>query len=248
MKERLQKILARGGYGSRRSAESLITQGRVTVNDERMTKLGSSADPDTDTIAVDGKPLQLTTEQVYLMMNKPAGIVTTASDPQRRRTVIDLLPSDLPPHVLPVGRLDLDTEGLLLFTNDGELAHRLTHPRYELDKEYHALVGGRPSEKTLIALERGVDIGDHVTAAAEADFSRPPIGHAEHEGSTWIRIVIHEGRKRQVRLMCAALGHPVRELVRTRIGDLRLGRLEPGTTRPLTDRELVSLRRATKQT
>lgn len=248
MKERLQKILARAGYGSRRSSESLITAGRVTVNGERVSRLGSSADPDVDAIAVDGKPLQLTTEQVYLMMNKPAGIVTTAGDPHRRRTVIELLPADLPPHVLPVGRLDLDTEGLLLFTNDGELAHRLTHPRYELDKEYHALVGGRPSEKTLVALERGVDIGDHVTAAAEADFSRPPNGHAECEGSTWIRIVLHEGRKRQVRLMCAALGHPVRELVRTRIGDVRLGRLEPGATRPLTDRELASLRRATKQT
>jgi pseudouridine synthase len=245
--ERLQKILARAGYGSRRAAEALIASGRVTVNGTVAT-LGSSADAGRDAIAVDGKPLQLASERVYLAMHKPAGIVTTARDPQQRPTVMALLPDGLPPHVLPVGRLDLDTAGLLIFTNDGELAHRLTHPRYGIEKEYHALVGGRPSQKTLGALRQGVDIGDYVTLPADAEFASPPYGHHEQEGAMWIRLVIHEGRKRQVRLMCAALGHPVRELIRTRVGGVRLGRLTSGEARPLTAHELSSLRRAVRLT
>jgi pseudouridine synthase len=216
----------------------------VSVNGVTITQLGSTADADVDRITVDGKALNLKSELVYLIMNKPTGVLTTSSDPQRRRTVIDLLPPGLPPHVLPVGRLDLDTEGLLMFTNDGEFAHRLTHPRYELDKEYHALVGGRPSEKTLAALERGVDIGDYVTSPAEASAARPPAGHAEVDGASWISLVIHEGRKRQVRLMCAKIGHPVRELVRTRVGAVALGGLKPGEVRSLTETQLASLRKA----
>jgi 23S rRNA pseudouridine2605 synthase len=148
--------------------------------------------------------------------------------------------------VLPVGRLDLQTEGLLLFTNDGEFAHRLTHPRFELGKEYHALVGGRPSERTLEALLRGVDIGDHVAQATEAAFAEAPPGHGERDGATWIRIVIHEGRKRQVRLMTAKLGHPVVELVRTRVGALELGRLRPGEVRSMKASEVEALKRAVR--
>jgi pseudouridine synthase len=244
VKERLQKILARAGYGSRRSAEALITGGRVRVNGQVVTQLGSGADLVVDRISVDGTELSIEPEHAYLMMNKPAGVVTTARDPQRRPTVMSLLPGGLPPHVLPVGRLDLDTEGLLLFTNDGELAHRLTHPRFEVGKEYHALVRGRPSERTLSALQRGVNIGDVVVSASEAAFASAPPGHAAPQDATWVRLVIHEGRKRQVRLMFSKLGHPVRELIRTRIGEVRLGRLTAGDVRTLTPSELRALRRS----
>jgi|CXWL01.1.fsa_nt_gi pseudouridine synthase len=244
MNERLQKLLARAGHGSRRSAEALITSGRVTVNGALVTTLGAQADPDVDEIAVDGTVLSFAAEQVYLAMHKPDGVVTTARDPQGRTTVMDLLPAALPPHVLPIGRLDRDTEGLLLFTNDGEFAHRLSHPRYEIEKEYLALVVGLPDEKALAQLRAGVDIGEHVTAAAQADVAAPPHGHEARPGHSWVRLVIHEGRKRQVRIMCSVVGHGVRALVRTRVGEVRLGRLERGATRALTAKELDSLRKA----
>ena len=244
MRERLQKILARAGLGSRRSSEALIAAGRISVNGRRVTELGASADPDRDVIEVDGRAVRLGTARVYLAMHKPVDAVTTAHDPQGRRTVMELLPKGLPPHVLPVGRLDRNTSGLLLFTNDGELAHRLTHPRYEMEKEYAALVRGTPSDKALTALGRGVDIGGHVTRPARVEAMRPPAGQAARDGHAWIRLVIHEGRKRQVRLMCAAVGHPVRALVRTRVGPVRLGRLAVGATRELSARELAELRRA----
>lgn len=245
MSERLQKILARAGYGSRRTAEALIAAGRVRVNGRVVTEAGTKADASTDVIEVDGKRIAAEPPRVYLAMHKPAGVLTTASDPQRRRTVMHLLPDGLPPHVLPVGRLDRDTEGLLLFTNDGELAHRLAHPRYRLDKEYAALVEGRPSPTALERLRRGVDIDGWRTSPAEADIlEQPPPGYQQPEGATWLRIVIHEGHKRQVRLMCAAIGHPVRRLVRVRIGDIRLGRMRPGSVRELKPREVTALRRA----
>ncbi|MBI5287925.1 MAG: rRNA pseudouridine synthase [Chloroflexi bacterium] len=244
MKERLQKILARAGYGSRRTAERLLTSGRVSVNGVRVAALGSQADASVDRIEVDGRRIQVPTEHVYLALHKPAGIVSTARDTHGRSTVLDLLPPGLPPHVLPVGRLDRDTEGLLLFTNDGEFAHRLSHPRYEIEKEYYALVTGVPPARSLTALRRGVDIGGHVTAPAVVEIATAPFGRAERDSHTWLRIVIHEGRKRQVRLMCAVVGHPVRELVRIRIGPLPLGRLPRGSTRPLTARELAAVRAA----
>lgn len=245
MRERLQKILARAGYGSRRAAESLISAGRVTVNGDRVTELGSQADPDGDAIAVDGKPVSPADAHVYLAMNKPPGVITTTRDPQHRRTVVDLLPPGLPPHVFPAGRLDRDTEGLLLFTNDGELAHRLAHPRYTIDKEYLALVAGAPTVAALRHLHDGIEIDGRRTSPAHTEaVSTPPFGHKPLAGHTWLRIVIHEGRKRQVRLMCAAIGHPVHTLVRVRIGDVGLGRLAPGKTRPLSPRELDRLRRA----
>ncbi|HYM16867.1 MAG TPA: pseudouridine synthase [Dehalococcoidia bacterium] len=243
MRERLQKILARAGHGSRRSAEALIAAGRVSVNGVTVTAPGSQADPDVDSIELDGRPLRIEQAHVYLVMNKPAGVVTTLRDPQRRRTVMDLLPPSLPPHVFPVGRLDRDTEGLLLFTDDGGLAHRLTHPRYRIDKEYCAEVLGAPGPVALANLRRGVVIDDRRTAPATIELAQPPHGHIAHEGHTWLRLVIHEGRKRQVRLMCAAVGHPVRALVRTRIGDVLLARLLAGKTRPLAVRELAELRR-----
>ena len=241
--ERLQKIMANSGFGSRRQCETLIEAGRVTVNGGR-ARLGARADPRTDRIEVDGQPLETTTTLVYLAMHKPPDVVTTARDPQRRPTVMGLLPPDLPPHVLPVGRLDRDTSGLLIFTNDGELAHRLAHPRYETEKEYAALVDGTPGVGARAALRRGVDIGEHVTRPARVEVAEPPPGWKAPEGRTWLQLVIHEGRKRQVRLMCAVVGHPVRELVRTRVGPIRLGRMPAGSTRPLTARELAELRRA----
>ena len=244
MKERLQKILARAGYGSRRSAETLITAGRVRVNGEIADTLGVQADADTDVIEVDGKPIALTAGHVYLAMHKPYGFVTTAADPQQRRTVMELLPTDLPPHVFPVGRLDRDTEGLLLFTDDGELAHRLAHPRYRIDKEYVAEVDGAPSDASLQTMRTGIDLGDRVTAPAEAEIAHPPPGYSVREGRTWVRIVIHEGRKRQVRLMCAAVGHPVRTLVRTRVGEVALAKTARGDVRHLSEREVSSLRAA----
>jgi len=243
VKQRLQKILAQSGYGSRRSAEKLISGGRVRVNRRTVTELGTQADPKVDRIEVNGQLVEPSVEQVYLAMNKPQGVTTTSSDPQKRRMVMDLLPRDLPPHVLPVGRLDRDSEGLLVFTNDGELAHRLAHPRYQVDKEYHAEVLGRPARRSLALLRRGVDIGGHRTSPAQVDEAEAPPGLDTREGHTWLRFVIHEGRRRQVRLMCAAAGHPVRTLVRTRIGDVRLDRLARGKTRPLTRRELDGLRR-----
>lgn len=245
LKERLQKLLARAGYGSRRGSEKLITAGRVTVNSAVVRELGTQADPDTDLIAVDGKRLVLDAPRVYLAMHKPRGFVTTARDPQGRRTVMELLPAS-PPHVLPVGRLDRDTDGLLLFTNDGELSHRLAHPSYKVEKEYRVMVQGVPSNAALERLRTGVEIQGRRTSPAEVEVSSPPSGFTGRDGHTWLRIVIREGRKRQVRLMCAAIGHGVVTLVRTRIGGIALGRLARGETRPLTETELRELRASVK--
>ena len=242
--ERLQKILARAGHGSRRGAESLITAGRVTVNGHTVTELGTKADPEADTIAVDGTALTIATQHVYLALHKPAGAVSTVSDPQGRMTVMSLLPKNLPPHVIPIGRLDRDTAGLLLFTNDGEFAHRIAHPRYQIEKEYHVLVAGVPSKVELAAVRSGVDIGGHTTAPADVDVAAPPAGHFERPGDTWIRLVLHEGRKRQVRLMCAAINHDVRILVRTRVGGVSISGLPLMKTRSLTTPEVTGLREA----
>jgi len=242
MTERLQKILARAGYGSRRSAESLIASGRVTVNGHIVREPGTSADPDVDIVAVDGAPVRPPSSHLYLAMNKPAGILTTAHDPQRRRTVMDLLPADLPPHVIPIGRLDRDTAGLLFFTDDGEFAHRIAHPRFEMDKEYLGLVRGAPPPAALRRLREGVLLDGRDTTPARVEEAQPPCGYETRDAHVWLRIVIHEGRKRQVRRMCALVGHPVRTLVRTRIGAVNLGRLPSGQVRTLTAREVEALR------
>ena len=241
MRERVQKVLARAGYGSRRSAEKLIVEGRVSVNGVIVRQLGTQVGDD-DRVEVDGVELTRTVDLAYLAMHKPHGFVTTARDPQNRRTVMELLPPDLPPHVLPVGRLDRDTEGLLLFTNDGELAHRLAHPRYEIEKEYLAQVEGSPNAQALEQLRNGVLIDDRPTEAATAEFARSPEGYSAREGASWVQLVIHEGRKRQVRLMLAAVGHPVIQLVRTRIDGVTLARLAKGTTRRLSTGEVDQLR------
>jgi 23S rRNA pseudouridine2605 synthase len=229
--ERLQKVLARTGFGSRRKCEELIDDGRVTVNGV-VAILGQRVDTDHDRVEVDGIPVGVRQGLVYYLLNKPRGVVTTASDPQGRPTVIDLLP--LEPRVFPVGRLDADTEGLLLLTNDGDLTHRLTHPSFGVEKEYLVEVEGTPSPGALRRLREGVELEDGLTAPAQASLVPP---HT-------LRITIHEGRNRQVRRMCKAVGHPVVRLVRTRIGPLAERRLAPGEWRPLTLAEVRGLESA----
>ncbi len=229
--ERLQKILAQAGLGSRRTCEDMIAQGRVRVNGEVAT-LGTRADAEADAIEVDGAVIGVRQGLVHYLLNKPAGVVATASDPQGRPTVVGLVPPE--PRVYPVGRLDADTEGLLLLTNDGELAHRLTHPSFGVDKEYLADVEGRPSRGAVRQLREGVELDDGPTAPAKVSLV----------GDHTLRITIHEGRNRQVRRMCEAVGHPVRRLVRVRIGSLSDRRLAPGEWRALTQAELRSLERS----
>lgn len=229
--ERLQKVLARVGFGSRRVCEDLIAEERVKVNGE-LAELGRRVDPETDLVEVDGAPIGIRPGLVHYLLNKPTGVVTTASDPQGRPTVVDLVPAE--PRVFPVGRLDLDTEGLLLLTNDGELANRVAHPSHGVEKEYLAEVRGRPSRAALRQLREGVALDDGTTAPAQAALVEPSL----------VRLTIHEGRNRQVRRMLDAVGHPVVRLIRTRIGPLSDRRLEPGAWRPLSGEELRALERA----
>lgn len=229
--ERLQKVLARIGIGSRRTCEELIASGRVSVNGERAV-LGRRVRPEVDVVAIDGVVTGVRPGLVHLLLNKPTGVVTTADDPQGRRTVVSLVPDD--PRVFPVGRLDLDTEGLLLLTNDGDLAHRLTHPSFGVEKEYVAHVDGEPSRASLRRLREGIDLDDGPTAPAKVALVGPGI----------LRLTIHEGRNRQVRRMCEAVGHPVRRLIRTRIGPIADRKLKPGAWRALTADEVRALERA----
>lgn len=226
--ERIQKVLARVGVGSRRTVEDLIVDGRVRVND-RIAVLGDRVDPDVDRIEVDDVPIGIRPDLVHYLLNKPSGVVTTADDPQGRPTVLGLVPAE--PRVHPVGRLDLETEGLLLLTNDGDLTHRLTHPSFGVEKEYLVWVTGRPGRATLRALREGVELDDGRTAPARVSAVDADV----------LRIVIHEGRNRQVRRMCAAVGHPVRRLVRVRIGPLVDRSLGPGAWRPLERAEVRAL-------
>ena len=229
--DRLQKVLARVGIGSRRVCEDLIAEGRVLVDGE-VAVLGRRIDVETVLIEVDGAPVGVRPDLVHYLLNKPAGVVTTADDPQGRPTVVGMVPTD--PRVFPVGRLDLDTEGLLLLTNDGELTHRLTHPSFGVEKEYVAEVLGEPSRGALRRLREGIELDDGTTAPARAALLDPSV----------LRLTIHEGRNRQVRRMCEAIGHPVVRLIRTRIGPLADRSLAPGAWRELTGDELRSLQRA----
>ncbi len=229
--ERLQKVLARVGVGSRRVCEDLIAEGRVLVDGE-VAVLGRRVDPATALVTVDGAPIGVRPDLVHYLLNKPAGVVTTADDPQGRPIVVDLVPAE--PRVFPVGRLDVDTEGLLVLTNDGELTHRLTHPSFGVEKEYVAEVEGVPSRAALRMLREGVELDDGPTAPARVAAVDDRL----------IRLTIHEGRNRQVRRMCAAVGHPVLRLVRTRIGPLADRSLRPGAWRALTGDEVRALERA----
>jgi 23S rRNA pseudouridine2605 synthase len=230
--ERLQKVLAAVGWGSRRTCEDLIRDGRVTVNGE-VAVLGRRVDPEHDLVEVDGAPVGVRPGLVYYLLNKPAGVVSTASDTHGRPTVVELVPGT--PRVFPVGRLDADTEGLLLLTNDGQLANRIAHPRHGVDKEYLVEVAGGPvAPGALRRLREGVELDDGVTSPAQASQSMPGV----------LRLVIHEGRNRQVRRMCEAIGHPVTRLVRTRIGPLTDRSLAPGAWRELTSSEWRALAEA----
>jgi len=228
---RLQKVLAQAGLGSRRVCEELVEAGRVRVNDE-IAVLGRRVDPETDIIEVDRAQIGTRAGLVHYLLNKPAGVITTASDTHGRPTVIDIVPPD--PRVFPVGRLDADSEGLLLLTNDGDLTHRLTHPSYGVEKEYLVEVEGEPHRGALRRLREGVDLDDGTTSPAKVALLDARL----------LRITIHEGRNRQVRRMCDAVGFPVLRLVRTRIGTLTDRTLTPGAWRPLTQDEVRAVERA----
>ncbi len=231
MLERLQKILSGAGVASRREAEGIIVAGRVAVNGAVVTELGSKADPEKDRITLDGKPLRLKAERIYLLLYKPSGYVTTLKDPEGRPLVTDLL-KGVGERVYPVGRLDYNTEGLLLLTNDGDWANRLMHPRHEVEKEYLVKVRGRVDREQVRRLAGGVDLEEGRTAPA-----RVQVVH-ESERNTRLSITIHEGRYRQVRRMCEAVSLTVASLKRTRYGSLDLGELRPGEFRRLTPLEV----------
>lgn len=230
--ERLQKVLAATGYGSRRACEELIAEGRVTVNGEVAT-LGRRVDADNDQIEVDGAPVATKAGLVHYLLNKPAGVVTTADDPQGRKTVVMLVPDE--PRVFSVGRLDADSEGLLILTNDGELTHRLTHPSFGVEKEYLVHVEGDPSDRAINKLRKGVELDGGMTAPAKVT----------KLGQGTLRVTIHEGRNRQIRRMCETVGHPVVRLVRTRIGPIFDPDLKPGKWRHLTPEEVRKLAEST---
>jgi pseudouridine synthase len=234
---RLQKILSQAGIASRRAAERLIAEGRVSINGATVTEMGVKADP-ADDIRVDGRRVRAAERKRYILLYKPPGFVTTRSDPQRRRTVLDLLVG-VREYVYPVGRLDYDTEGLLLLTNDGDLAARLTHPRHGVDRTYEARVAGMPDSRALERLRTGIPLDGHRTLPADAAVLNA--GRADKDAV--VRLTIREGRNRQVRRMLEAVGHPVQSLKRTRIGPLSDRYLKPGTWRELTPEEVRRLTR-----
>lgn len=238
---RLQKLMSMAGIASRRAAEALILDGRVSVNGEVVRTLGAKADPATDEVRVDGRRLRLDRRQRYILLNKPRGYVTTRKDPQGRRTVLDLL-IGVREYVYPVGRLDYDSEGLLLLTSDGDLAARLMHPRHDVERVYEAIVLGVPAESALDDLRRGIFLDGERTRPAQV--RRRGAVAKGRQSLTRLTITLKEGRNRQVRRMCAAIGHPVRKLTRLRMGPIRLGDLLPGRWRELSPQEVEKLRNA----
>ena len=233
--ERLQRSLARAGFGSRRACEEVIAAGRVEING-RVATLGDRLDPAVDEVRVDGSKVNVDPELRTFALHKPRGVTTTMRDPHAERDLTGFLPKGV--HVFPVGRLDRDTEGLLLLTNDGSLAHRLTHPRYAIEKEYLAEVGRPPSQRLLARLRRGVELDDGTARAVDARSA----GAARGRGG--VRLVMIEGRKREVRRMLDAVELPVRRLVRVRVGPIRLGKLGPGEVRELGPEDVRALYRA----
>lgn len=245
---RLQKVLAHAGVASRRTAEEMIAAGRVAVNGTVVTQLGTRVQPGRDTVTVDSEPVAIpatareaAATQVVYLLNKPLGVVSTAEDPQGRATVIGMVPPE--PRVYPVGRLDADSEGLILLTNNGDLAYRLTHPRYGVDKEYEVLVKGHPPEHALRDLRQGVAVEGDERPTAPAQVERL----SEEGNNQWLRVVIHEGRKRQVRRMMEAIHHPVLQLRRVRVGPQRLGNLGSGRWRLLRPDEVAALDAASRR-
>ena len=234
MEERLQKILSRAGCGSRRACEELIAAGRVRVNGQ-VAELGSKADPVHDRITLDGRPVGVAEPPVYVMIYKPRGVITTVSDPQERSALRDLVPVAGSLH--PVGRLDMDSEGLVLMTNDGELTNRLTHPRYEHEKEYRVLVAKHPDPEQLQKWRRGVMLEDGFKTGPAEVFITSKFGKG-----AWLKVILKEGHKREIREMGRVTGLPVVRIIRVRMGSLRLGALKPRQWRYLTEEELVDLK------
>jgi 23S rRNA pseudouridine2605 synthase len=231
--------MAHAGVASRRKSEELIQQGRVTVNGQVVTQLGTKVDVTQDEIRLDGNLLEIAPVRVYIMLNKPRGVLSSMEDDRGRRALGDLVQSTS--RLFPVGRLDATSEGLILLTDDGELTHLLTHPRYRHDKEYLVLVNGSPSDKTLEAWCRGVILEGQPTAPARVTLLK------RNRDSTLVRVVMREGRKRQIREVASILGHPVLELKRIRLGPLQLGTLQPGQWRHLTPNEIQKLEALKKQ-
>jgi len=247
--ERLQKFLSRAGVTSRRRAEELISQGQVKVNDKIIKELGVKIDPEKDKVYLNGGLIVLPKRKVYLALNKPVGYLTTCRDTHQRQTVMDLLPQEL--RLYPVGRLDLNTEGLLLFTNDGDFANRIMHPKFKLEKEYLCLVKGRLEKGDYLKLNKGIRLKDGETLRARV--SRLPLkelskmkgntygswlgahGSYMDKESTWLRVILREGKKRQIRRMCLSIRHPVLRLIRIRIGNVKLGNLPVGRWREISD-------------
>lgn len=235
MLERIQKIIAEAGIASRREAERLILAGKVTLNGKVVDKLGTKADTDNDYIKVNGKLITRPEPKSYLILYKPSGYVTTAKDPEGRPTIMEFL-QKVKVRVFPVGRLDYDTEGLMLCTNDGELAHKLQHPSHEVSKTYLAKVDGVPTKEDIIKLRQGIRLEDGMTAPARVKFIK------KMEANSWVEIIIHEGRKHQVKRMFEAVGHPVIRLKREGFAFLSLSDLKPGESRHLTAEEVRRLK------
>jgi 23S rRNA pseudouridine2605 synthase/16S rRNA pseudouridine516 synthase len=233
---RLQKYLAECSIASRRGSEKLISEGRVTVNGETAT-VGLVIDPSHDTVQFDGKPVS-SDQKIYVVLNKPKGVITSAKDTHHRKTVLDCI-EGVTARIFPVGRLDMDVSGTLILTNDGELTHRLAHPSFEVNKVYHAWVRGTFSRKELEALASGVELEDGITSPAQVQVVQ------QKQSSSLIRLVIHEGRKRLVKRMCAAVGHPVRELNRVSIGSIKCNGLREGEWRYLSSNEVNQLKTLT---
>lgn len=233
--ERLQKYLARAGVASRRHCEEMIAAGLVKVNGTVVSEMGTRVNPLKDCIEVEGKRITNTESKVYIMLYKPRGYVTTMSDPKGRKKITDLL-QNVKERVYPVGRLDYDSEGLLLLTNDGDLAFALTHPRHKVPKTYTVRVEGIPSENNLLRMSKGLPLEDGTTAPAQVEFVEI------RDGNALLKITIHEGKNRQIRRMCEFIGHPVKRLKRTRIGPINLGVLKAGEYRQLTVSELRQLK------
>lgn len=244
--ERLQKFLARAGVASRRASEGFITSGRVSVNGEVVTELGTKVTPDVDVVAVDGVVVAPASNTVTFMLNKPVGYVTTMFDPQGRPCVADLVPLDEYPSLYPIGRLDRNTSGLLLFSTDGELGHGLLHPSHHVDKTYIATVERHPTKDALRQLREGVMLEDGITQPANVEVLKTLKRRirGKDQPFTVLEITIHEGRNRQVRRMCKAVGNHVADLHRSTFANLELGSLEPGQYRKLTESELAGLRGA----
>jgi 23S rRNA pseudouridine2605 synthase len=242
VRDRLQKILSRAGVASRRASEQLMLEGRVTVNGEVTRTLGAKADPASDDIRVDGRQVKVVAHFRYLLLNKPRGVVSTRSDPQGRPTVIDLL-RGVTEYVYPVGRLDFDSEGMILLTNDGDFAARLTHPRHGVARVYEAQVVGVPDSRDLERLSRGIVIDGRRTQPVAVRFHSP---HSRDTRTSILTLTVGEGRNRQVRKMCDAIGHPVMRLKRVAIGPLKETRLKPGEWRELTKEEVRRLNALTR--